>query len=78
MISEIFAGPLPHIVTGAFTTTFVSMLSLANLSGRVGWGAISDILGRKRTFTLAWGLGVPMYLVRVFSLFRLSSKPWSR
>jgi MFS family permease len=70
IVGEIFAGPLPYIVTGAFTTAFVSMLSFGNLSGRVAWGALSDRIGRPRTFTLAWGLGVPMYLVGWYKSYK--------
>jgi MFS family permease len=75
IVGEIFGGALPLIVTGAFTTGFVSMLSVGNLTGRVGWGAASDYFGRRKTFMAAWGLGIPMYLVRIyFTCWGLNSK----
>ena len=38
------------------------MISVANMTGRLGWASASDYLGRKATFTLFFGAGLPLYL----------------
>ena len=50
------------LVTTAFTTGFVSSLSLANAGGRVGWAAVSDHLGRKNTMHVC-SLALPACLL---------------
>lgn len=50
MMGEIFASLHPTVVTAGFTTGFVSALSIANATGRAGWAAVSDDLGRKNTY----------------------------
>jgi hypothetical protein len=62
MLSDIFSGAYPTLVTSAFAATFVSMISAFNLGGRLGWGTIADSIGTRRTFLIMWGLGVPLYL----------------
>lgn len=59
MVTEIFGSLYPGVVTG---TAFVMALSVGNLSGRVGWAALSDRIGRRRMFAIATALSVPMYL----------------
>lgn len=84
MLTDIFAGLAPHIVTPAFSTGYVSALGIGSkwlivyqsLSsslcsnahnalrsivalGRFGWSAISDVLGRRNTYSL-FGLGIPI------------------
>ncbi len=67
MLTDIFGGAYPAVVTSAFAATFVSMLSAFNLGGRLGWGSIADAVGTKKTFMWLWGLGVPLYLAMPFS-----------
>ena len=50
LMSEVFGGTLPNIVTAAFASSFILMLSVGNLSGRLAWAAISDKIGRPLTF----------------------------
>lgn len=52
LMSEVFSGTLPHIVTAAFASSFILMLSMGNLGGRLAWAAISDKIGRPATFHL--------------------------
>eukprot|EP00041_Stephanoeca_diplocostata_P023138 m.562694 g.562694 ORF g.562694 m.562694 type:complete len:697 (+) comp22224_c0_seq5:226-2316(+) len=59
MMGDVFAAGLPLVVTGAFTTKYVSSLSAANSVGRLGWSAFSDYLGRKNTYFL-FGCGLPV------------------
>jgi len=63
MMSDIFAGALPLVVTGAFASTYVVMISAFNLGGRIFWASISDKIGRQTTFTVFTALGIPFFLV---------------
>lgn len=56
MLTDIFAGVAPEIVTPAFSTGYVSALGIGMALGRFGWSAISDVLGRQNTYAL-FGLG---------------------
>ena len=38
------------------------MISAFNMSGRFLWASASDYLGRKRTYFVFFGLGIPLYL----------------
>jgi hypothetical protein len=61
MMSEVFSTLLPAVVTSAFASKFLLMLSAGNLGGRLGWAAVSDMIGRRSTvfiFTLG---SVPLY-----------------
>ena len=40
------------MVTGGFAASYVMGLSAMNMAGRMGWGGISDYLGRKQTYML--------------------------
>jgi hypothetical protein len=62
LMLDVYGVQYPLLVTSAFAATFVSMISAFNLSGRLGWGAVSDKIGRKRAFNLMWGLSIPFYL----------------
>lgn len=42
---------------------FVAILSLANSLGRLGWSALSDVLGRKNMYRIYLGVGMLLYLV---------------
>ena len=61
MMTEVFGSALPLIVTGGFATTYVLMISLFNMLGRFFWASISDFLGRKRTYSIFFGLGFLLY-----------------
>eukprot|EP00494_Astrolonche_serrata_P012646 UN12750 len=62
MMTDIFGGALPHIVTGAFASTYVILISASNLGGRLVWASVSDVIGRKNLFTLFTVLGTPLFL----------------
>jgi hypothetical protein len=49
LMGDVFTSVNPAIVTATFTTGFVGALSVANATGRVGWAAVSDFIGRKNT-----------------------------
>ncbi|KAL7551857.1 hypothetical protein ACHAWF_015065 [Thalassiosira exigua] len=59
MLTDIFAGVAPEIVTPAFSTGYVGALGIGMALGRFGWSAISDVLGRQNTYAV-FGLGIPI------------------
>jgi len=76
MLNETF-GNL-DVVTPAFSTAFVVGMSAANLTGRIGFTTLSDLLaqkvggdpfyGRKLTYSLMFGLSAPAYLAITYSV----------
>ena len=62
MLSDIFKPTLPQIVTPAFASTFVLMISVFNMLGRFFWSSASDYLGRQRTYSIYFLLGIALYL----------------
>ena len=40
------------MVTGGFAASYLMGLSAMNMAGRMGWGGVSDYLGRKQTYML--------------------------
>jgi MFS family permease len=74
MLQEIFGGrligidaPLPALdaaqatQVAAIAAGFTGLLSLFNIGGRVFWASASDRIGRKRTYTVFFVLGVVLY-----------------
>jgi hypothetical protein len=62
MMGDMCAGSWPGVVDGAFAASYVTAISVANMSGRFGWASASDFLGRKNTFSTFFLLGIPLYL----------------
>jgi MFS family permease len=62
MMGEIFGSALPALVTAAFASTYVLMISVFNMAGRFAWASASDSLGRKNTYTCFFVLGTLLYL----------------
>lgn len=56
MIQDFFPA-----VSAATAAGFVGLLSLANLSGRIGWSTASDAIGRKRMYMVYLGVGAVLY-----------------
>jgi MFS family permease len=59
MITDIWSGVAPSIVTASFTTGYVSTLGLGMAAGRFGWSFLSDYIGRQNTYAI-FGLGIPI------------------
>ena len=52
MITEVFSGAVPALVTTSFATAYLMAMATGNLCGRVGWAAISDKIGRTSTYNI--------------------------
>lgn len=50
MMLEVFGQNMPTVVTTAFASTFVLLLSAGNLIGRIAWAGLSDKIGRRAVF----------------------------
>ncbi len=57
LIQEMFPGR----VTAAAAAGFVGLLSLFNLVGRFFWSSLSDVIGRKSTYSIYLGVGGLLY-----------------
>ncbi|RVV97555.1 MFS transporter [Mesobaculum littorinae] len=62
MMSEIYGTTMPLIVTAAFASTYVLMISVFNMVGRFFWASTSDYIGRKNTYHCFFVLGTLLYL----------------
>lgn len=63
MIQEMFSGQ----IDAKMAAMFVGLLSFFNLIGRFIWSSLSDLMGRKMTYTIYFGLGMILYsLIPVF------------
>ena len=58
MIQDHFAT-----VTAAAAAGFVGLLALCNMSGRIGWSATSDVIGRKPMYMIYLGVGAILYFL---------------
>jgi MFS family permease len=58
MIQEMFPG----VISVGAAAGFVGLLSLANMGGRFLWSSLSDVIGRKATYTTFFALGALLYL----------------
>jgi MFS family permease len=80
ILQEVFAGRLIGVQAAydqlnakqlasiaAIAAGFTGLLSLFNIGGRIFWASLSDILGRKLTYTIFFVLGMALY----------SSIPWT-
>ncbi len=75
MMSEIFGTTLPTIVDGVFAATYVSMISVFNMSGRFIWASLSDYIGRKNTYGIFFALGIVLYCSVPFAATQVSVNP---
>ena len=61
MMVDIFSPTLPHIVTLGFAATYVLMISVFNMGGRLAWATASDYIGRRNTYYSFFALGAAIY-----------------
>jgi MFS family permease len=62
MMTDIYGTTMPMIVTAAFASTYVLMISVFNMVGRFFWASTSDYIGRKATYHFFFVLGTILYL----------------
>jgi len=70
MVQEIFTGR----VSAAAAASFVGLLSLSNMAGRIVWATVSDYIGRRNTYLVFFLLGILLYAT-VPTIGRLGSIP---
>ena len=75
MMTEIFGTTLPDLVDEGFATTYVLMISVFNMLGRFFWASVSDLIGRKTTYTLFFVLGIALYVSIPFTAAGASASP---
>ena len=75
MMIEIFTPSLPAIVTASFAGTYVLMISVFNMLGRIFWASMSDFIGRKTTYFIFFSLGILLYLSIPYSAKAVSVNP---
>ena len=75
MIQNVFTGAMPLLVTSSFASSYLMVMALGNLAGRVGWASVSDMIGRRNTFH-CFTLGaipifasLPFFITQVFYYF---------
>merc|ERR1719402_1108496 len=62
MIQNVFTGSMPLLVTSSFASSYLMVLALGNLVGRIGWAAVSDRIGRRSTFNVFTLGAIPLYV----------------
>ena len=75
MMGEIFGTTMPGLVTAAFASTYVLMISIFNMVGRFFWASTSDYIGRKNTYHCFFVLGTALYLSIPFFAGAVSTDP---
>ena len=80
MMSEIFGSAptgteLSSIVTASFAGTYVLMISVFNMCGRIIWASLSDYIGRKNTYHCFFVLGTLLYISIPFTANAVSINP---
>ncbi|ETO06799.1 major facilitator superfamily MFS_1 [Reticulomyxa filosa] len=75
MMSQSFGPLLPNVVTAGFAMTYVMAISAANLTGRFGWGAISDKIGQFATFTIFGSMGCALYISLPYCVEWMAANP---
>ncbi len=75
MMNEIFGTTLPSVVNGAFAATYVTMISVFNMLGRIIWASASDYIGRKNTYHCFFVFGTLLYLSIPWTAGQVSADP---
>jgi len=70
MIQEMFTGRVSAITAASF----VGLLSIFNMAGRIFWASTSDYIGRRNTYMVFFLLGIVLYF-SVPTIGRLGSIP---
>ena len=60
--TDFFGGGAAAAAVTAAAAGYVALLSLANMTGRIGWSTTSDFVGRKNMYRVYLGVGALLYL----------------
>ena len=66
---------MANMVTAGFAGTYVLMISVFNMCGRIIWASLSDYIGRKNTYHCFFVLGTLLYLSIPFTANAVSVDP---
>ena len=80
MMTEIFGSApsgseMATMVTAGFAGTYVLMISVFNMCGRIIWASLSDLIGRKNTYHCFFVIGTLLYLSIPFTAGAVSVDP---
>ena len=75
MMTEIFSDALPGIVDVTFAATYVFMIGVFNMLGRIMWASASDKLGRRNTCSMFCVAGLLLYLSIPVAAHQVSLDP---
>lgn len=75
MMTEIFSSALPDIVDVTFAATYVLMIGMFNMLGRIMWASASDKLGRRNTCSIFCAAGFLLYLSIPVAAHQVSLDP---
>ena len=80
MMTEIFGSApagseMASMVTAGFAGTYVLMISVFNMCGRIIWASLSDLIGRKNTYHCFFVIGTLLYLSIPFTAGAVSVDP---
>ena len=80
MMTEIFGSApagseMATMVTASFAGTYVLMISVFNMCGRIIWASLSDLIGRKNTYHCFFVIGTLLYLSIPFTAGAVSVDP---
>jgi MFS family permease len=80
MLQEVFGGRLIGVEGGLYSLLedqriavasvaagFAALLSLFNILGRITWASLSDVIGRKVTYIIFFGVGTALYVAAPFA-----------
>merc|ERR1719228_3129055 len=66
---------MPLLVTPAFASGYLMAMAAGNLGGRLGWAALSDNIGRWKTFQTMTLLAVPLFAGLPYLITQCMSDP---
>ncbi len=75
MMTEIFSDALPGVVDVTFAATYVLMIGMFNMLGRIMWASASDKLGRRNTCSIFCAAGLLLYLSIPVAAHQVSLNP---
>jgi MFS family permease len=75
LVIEVFGNSLAQIAWADFAKTYVMLTGIFNMLGRFFWASASDLIGRRRTFSVFFVLAIALYLSIPFIAGQVSEAP---